>query len=329
MGRRGALETVTAVLVAFLEERTWEQAALARRVGVTTRTLRSCLLGLAESGVPLEADAENGSRVFWSVPAKWLPGAASLTEDEVSLCARILARTPRTTGRDRLLGRLLPGAGASSARNDLDARARESVLSAIEDALRDAAAVRASYRSTAHGVARERTISIQRIAYGEPVRVVGHCHRTNELRWFRVDRFESVSRATSEPFVRVDATLVHGFIRESLDGFHGSASAAEVSFVLKDPSARWAIANLPPMDAVVSSVPDEGWRVVVRTSGLDVLARWLVGLGAAARVETPELRDRVARLAEDALAVNGGPRLAKARARPRDAEGQRRVAPKG
>lgn len=50
MGQRSATEAVVAVILAFLEERTWIQAELARRVGVGVPRLRKVLDQLSSEG---------------------------------------------------------------------------------------------------------------------------------------------------------------------------------------------------------------------------------------------------------------------------------------
>jgi hypothetical protein len=83
MGRRSGTETAIAVLAAFIGKNTWEQASLARRVGVTSRTLRVCLDDLVRHGVPLERFDESQREIWWSVRKGWLPDAAPLGADDL------------------------------------------------------------------------------------------------------------------------------------------------------------------------------------------------------------------------------------------------------
>lgn len=71
------------------------------------------------------------------------------------------------------------------------------------------------------------------------------------------------------------------------------------SFVVEEAEARWVVGNLPgPME--VESIPG-GRRFTTITAGVLRLARFVVGLGGAARIETPELAAVARELARGAL----------------------------
>src|SRR5690349_17839899 len=93
MGRRSGTVTISHVLVAFLEQKTWRQAALAKRVGVARKTLVRVLNELREAGMPLEQD-EDPPQVFWSVPKNWFPGAVAFHDEDLVDLARLLQRLP-------------------------------------------------------------------------------------------------------------------------------------------------------------------------------------------------------------------------------------------
>jgi len=84
MGTRDNYETVTRVMQAFVAQRTWQQAELARHVEVQPRALRSLLTSLLQSGMPLDKDEEH-PHVYWSVPPHWFPSPRN-----VSLPSRIV-----------------------------------------------------------------------------------------------------------------------------------------------------------------------------------------------------------------------------------------------
>lgn len=62
MSKRSAAETVSRIFWAFIEEPSWLQPALARRVGVSVRTLRARLEELERGGVPLDWDEDAAPR---------------------------------------------------------------------------------------------------------------------------------------------------------------------------------------------------------------------------------------------------------------------------
>ncbi|MEM9692798.1 MAG: WYL domain-containing protein [Myxococcota bacterium] len=81
------------------------------------------------------------------------------------------------------------------------------------------------------------------------------------------------------------------------------ASPIRVAFTVSDPEARWVKDTLPiPMK--LEPEPDGGIRATAETAGIQALARFLVGLGEAARAETPELIRAVHHLAQGALAAH-------------------------
>ena len=82
MGRRTSSATVTKNIMALLDQPTWTQASLARRVGVKARTIRTHLNDLVEAGVPLERE-EDHPHVYWSVPRGWFPGGHVLGDEQI------------------------------------------------------------------------------------------------------------------------------------------------------------------------------------------------------------------------------------------------------
>lgn len=298
VGRRSSSETIAAILVAFIRQPTWAQADLARHCGVSTRTVRRKLTELELAGMPFDRD-EEAPHVYWSVPKGWLPGAVSLELDQAEAAARLLARLPATKLQASLL-LLLRGPRASTA----GARYDEAVVQHLEDGARQRVAVRFQYYSASSGRLSWRSASIHRIHYGDPARCLATCHRHDELRWFRVDRIQRAEIHAEESYQSVDEDELNRFARESISGFHGHAAAEESVFFVRMPEARWVVDTLPgPFP--VQHLPN-GIRVQAYTSALTELARFVVGLGAAATAESPGLRQEVLRLAAGATRANHG-----------------------
>ena len=293
MGRRSGGETALGIVAAFHIEATWEQARLARHVGVEVRTLRRALDDLARFGMPVESEVENHSRVYWSVPDAW---RRTLDTNEISACARLLMRLPATRERDALLARFLHAPPRPVLNDAVDERVTE----VLEDALRARVAVRMDYRSTTNASAVERTVSVQRLFYGEHRRFVAVCHRSNTLKWFRVDRASAASLDRDAPFFSRTEEDVASFVADGVAGYHGDEPATVVRFFVKNPEARWAIDDLSHEHMTLQRT-DDGVVVTLRTTAVVALARRLVGLGDAVRIETPDLRRRVVALARAAL----------------------------
>jgi predicted DNA-binding transcriptional regulator YafY len=171
-------------------------------------------------------------------------------------------------------------------------------LERIEEAAAKRLALRCRYLSS-RGRDAWRHLSVQRIVPGPPVRLVAYCHRSERLKWFRVDNVAAAALDPDEPFVRAPVDQVEAMIRSSLDGFADQGPPARYSFLVRLPEARWVAKNL--LDGMRAEEIDGGIRVTVETTALPRLARYVVGLGGAARCETPALLEAVAELAQGAL----------------------------
>lgn len=102
-----------------------------------------------------------------------------------------------------------------------------------------------------------------------------------------------------EAFREADPQELDAHMRASLDGFHQGGLASEHAFFVREPDARWVARNL--IDTMRYEEVPGGIRVRVVTAGLPRLARYVVGLGGAAKPLTSELESAVASLARGAL----------------------------
>jgi len=302
VGRRGTHDSVIDVFVAFMEQRSWSQAELSRRIGVGVATIRKLLLRLQAGGLPLERD-EDHPHVYWSIRKGWLPGGVALAGDDVRAALRLLARVASSASRDRLITRLLalspdvPRPLTNSAR-----QVGEDVLAIIEDAAAKRVALHFDYLSGGRGTRGWRSASVHQLEYGETTRFVATCHRTGDLKRFRVDRVLAARVDTADGFRPPDPDALPRFLATSIDGFSGRGPAVRCAFVVRGETARWVQSNLPQGNFVIEPI-DDAIRVTTTTAGFEVLARFVVGLGEAATVETPQLGAEVARLAMGALAT--------------------------
>jgi predicted DNA-binding transcriptional regulator YafY len=322
VGRRSGTETAVAVLAAFIERRSWAQAALARRVGVSVRALRACLLSMEESGrFPLERE-DVPPHVVWRLPASWLPEGVALSRKDAQTTVRLLSRLAAEPARDRLLETLLGPTALLHARGDV-AEPEPAVLSAVEDACNGRLVLRVRYASTTSGPGSDaswRTLSVQQLLHGEHPRFVALERGKRGLRVFRVDRVVEARVVRDGFFQTCDGDELGAFIAASVDGFHGDGPVCRCVFFVRDPEARWVEGNLPVRGARIERVAG-GIRVEVETAGVVVLARFVVGLGGAARAEDVLLRRVVERLAREALASQPSTSPARRRVGPRETRG--------
>jgi predicted DNA-binding transcriptional regulator YafY len=309
VGQRSQSETVAALLKAFLDQRTWKQADLARLVGVQTATIRKQLEELRASGVPLESEKDH-PHVFWSVPKSWYPGGVLFSGEQITELFRQLSRLPKSGGRDQLIETVrkfvpaLPADRAPGAVVSPEATAREQqFLPIIEDAATQRVALRFRYYSASRGSEDTRHGSVHRVMPSPRASFLATCHRTGELKSFRVESVSDAKLDPNEPFRAADEKALEAHGRASLDGFHGSGAVTREAFFVSDPDARWVARNL--LDAMQAEPVPGGIRVTLETSALPVLGRFVVGLGGSAKALTPALQGEVARLARGALASMG------------------------
>lgn len=221
---------------------------------------------------------------------------------------RLLLRLPRSKTCDGLLGALGNAIGNCSVSDSGVHVARqagpqeEQFLTELEDHIGQRKALRFKYFTASRAALDWREASPYRVDLGPPVRFVAWCHRSKELRWFRLDHVQSIAAQANADFheALVD---VDGFIRASLDGFHEPMVPIECTFFVAETAARWVKYNLP--EGFHAADVAGGIEVTGRTAGMLPLARFVVGLGADARATTPELAAGVLELAEGSLHAHG------------------------
>jgi predicted DNA-binding transcriptional regulator YafY len=303
MGRRSGTETAIEILRAFVARRRWRQAELAREVGITVPALRKHLTSWS-TVVPLTSCTSHPD-VFWELPRDWHPAGVLLDGRAVGDLVRILARAPKSADRDLLIALLLrrhPSAPTVSAIAATELESEEQqFLPIVEDAAARRRVLRMKYFSARRGETDWRDVSVARIYPSAPPRFVAFCHRARELRLFRVSNIASAHVGTSEEFIASDPRSLDKRERGHVDGWCDDGEQdGELVFFVAAPHDRWVRRNLRP--GMRSESVDGGLRVVAPPSGLVAVARFVVGLGGAARSETPSLDAAVRALAEGALA---------------------------
>lgn len=301
VGQRSGTETVIELVQAFMERRTWSQADLARRLSMTTPAVRSKLQEL-QGPFRLERE-EDHPHVYWSVPRDWFPGGVLFKREQLPELMRQLSRLPRSKGREALMKTILahvPGADESAVVPPSMSDQEAEQLAIIEDAAARKVALSFRYFTANRGARSTRHASVLRIVLGPPARFVALCHRTNALKWFRVESVDHARLDEAEPFRPVTKREVDAFVAASVNGFNAGGAPQTLAFRVREPEARWVAMNLPsPMRA--EELSEGGLRITVETNAVQQVARFVVGLGAAAKVETPDLQRAVTALAREAL----------------------------
>jgi predicted DNA-binding transcriptional regulator YafY len=291
------------LVAAFIEQRTWKQADLARHVGTTTETIRHRLRELEAAGFKLEKQDEPPN-VYWSVPKNWMPGALAFKASEVKDLLRLVARSPKDALRDRVIETVLsrvagdfdPGIVKPAGISDDES----AWLALLEDAASSRAAVKMRYFSASRGKESWRHVSVHRVDVAAKPQFLATCHRADELRLFRVANVLEARLDRGETFRPTTHAAMTKFDRESFSGFRDDGPLVHCAFVVRDPEAAWIAKNLPDPNIRAEPAP-HGTRFTVDTPSIGVLARFVTGLGDIAHAETPELRRAIAALAAGAL----------------------------
>jgi predicted DNA-binding transcriptional regulator YafY len=305
MGKRNRSASVAKVMAAFFERRTWTQADLARTVGLSREAVVVVLHDLQESGIPLQSEPDH-PHVYWRMPRDWYPGGVLFRAEYVPDLLRYLSRLPASKGRNQLLAIVvsqLPGQGKLTPSVPLIARtaseADEQYLTIVEDAAGKRVALRMQYFTTSRRDIGDRHVSIHSVDVGPPGRFIATCHRTGQLKWFRVDGIVRARLDGQESYRGRADEDVRAFHGASLDGYKGDGAALECSFFVREPESTWVARNL--LDGMRPESLPGGVRVHTTTSAILRLARFVVSLGGAARPETGALAEAVAALARGAL----------------------------
>ena len=302
---------MTKVIRAFSDDHVWQQAELARHLGIEARRLRTILLSLSESGMPLVRTEEH-PHIFWAVPKDWFPGGVYVDEDEWDVLLQAVLHVPDETRRKKVLTRLFRGrvmGDLDGGIQRLEKRVPAQAVSPkvhqatllVQQAVLESRPLRMEYYSASSGKLTERVVSPQKLITEPHPRLVAYCHSNHELRWFRLDNIQSIELDRAGALHEVDMELVERHIAASPDGFH-DGTETEWSFVVSASAAAWVKGNLLPGMQVANERSD-GMRVVARGGAL-VVARFVVGLGGQAIAEQPQLRDLVRELAERSLTIH-------------------------
>ena len=182
---------------------------------------------------------------------------------------------------------------------------REEHRRLVEDAIKRGSALWMRYASQELGLTRARVVSAQCLVEWPHLHFLAHCHRRGELRYFRVSRMQHAKLTADTSYVKVSIGDIRAYLENSVNGYHDPIEPVAVAFFVRAPELRWVVDTLP-LAMQVEAVPG-GVRLSGRTAGIATLARYVVGLGAAARAETPELARAVHELARGAVAANSPP----------------------
>lgn len=313
VGQRTPTETLFGIVCAFVDRNTWSQADLARHLETRPETIRRRLIELQAGGFKLER-SEEPPQVYWSVPKNWFPGVLPFKADEVNDLLRLLGRARASELKARLLGVVVSrlsnlgqlasqtvGLDPAAARDAVGRDEEERWLAVVEDAISKKTPMKLRYYTASRRDESWRHVSVHRIDAGPRTHFIATCHRADALRRFRVSNVLEARLDSHEKLRPADAAALKAFDEESFGGYRQEGPVVRCAFVVREPESAWVARNLPDDRMVQESVAG-GIRFHTDTTAVTLIARFVVGLGDAARVESPELAEQVAALARGALA---------------------------
>lgn|GEM_PF-477520 len=317
MGQQNRYKSFARVVQAFVEQRTWAQAALARHVGISAKALHTLLEELQQSGMKLHRESDP-PQVYWSVEKSWYPGGILLSDEDYPTLLRAAFELPESRGRRSLLGKILGPMASPEVAERVSARksseSEDLSYDVVQAALLEGKPLRIRYLSQSRGAEGSRIVSPQKLISHPHARLVAWCHQAKGLRWFRLDNVLKANIDETAKFIAVNADEVNRMLQESVDGFHEPQpnGPGELGFFVRFPEANWVKRNLlSSMRVDESGSTREGLRIVCGAGGTPVVARFIVGLGEAARAEGALLSGLVLELAAGATRQHaGGPKRA-------------------
>jgi predicted DNA-binding transcriptional regulator YafY len=292
---------------------------LARRLGVSVRTIYRDLEHMQDANVPLYYDDEK--KAYRLTENFHLPPLHFDSDELLTLITTLgfMRRSGPAAHRrtaDALVDKLLaalPG-GLRSAAGDLDrvlvidplpsrSVEDEQIVTALERAVQTRRRVTIRYAALNQGGQEsERTIRPYGLAHrGTALYVIGFCESRQDLRTFRVGRIRTIKvlPQTFEPPADFD-------LDQYLLDLWGITDGPEMHVRLRflPQVAQLAQETRWHHTQQVTREPDGGAIVTFTTRGRDELARWLAGYGGNVVVlDPPELREAVLALGRDIVAA--------------------------
>lgn len=290
---------------------------LARRFGVTVRTVYRDLRALEDAGVPVRSDAGR-----WDVEDSYRLRPVHFTPQEVLALAAAL-----DFARRRDLGGTAAASALEKLRAVMSGRQQElaagldqtlvvdpvpaqslppnpAVEQALTRAVQDGRLLRLWYHSLAGDEPTERVVRPYGLAYrGTALYLIGYCELRGELRTFRANRIQRAEvlpgHCRRPPDFDLEAYLT------DIWGIEGGP-LLDIRVRFSPPVARLATETRWHPTQAIEEEPDGSVVLCLRTRGLNEIARWLAGYGRAVEVlAPPELRAAVRAIGEGIVARYG------------------------
>lgn len=289
---------------------------LARRFGVSLKTIRRDLSDMEAAGVPLFSD-----KGVWRMVGSARQASLDLTETEaVALffalsCYRAMPAPPMGTEAEKAISKLTPllppGAEAAlaasggcysvsfSSAQGYDGK--EEMIDTIEYAMEKGIVLRISYASPAAAEVTEREFDPYALHFAASQwYLIGYCHLRGELRMLRVDRILACDE-TDGQFVRPPDFSVRDYLGNAWRVMRGQAVHVVVDF---SPEVRpWVGRAAWHPTQRLEEAPDGWLRMHLDVPETSEVTDWILSYGGGAIVREPaSLRQSVHEALQQAVA---------------------------
>jgi predicted DNA-binding transcriptional regulator YafY len=279
---------------------------LAKRTGVTTRTIRRDLEALQSAGFPLYDEQHDGKK-YWTLEQRAFRRLddTGFTLAELSALyfsrtlVECLAATPFQqdvrSAFDKLAGTLTPGMRQFLDRLPLviqakgepgahPTAARGKRISQLLDATLHHRRVTMRYHSFSSSREKDYTIDPYRLVFAQgALYVVAFVAEYQQFRTFAVDRIRAMS-VTEERFE--PAELAEDMFAHSL-GVHQGSPPERIEIAFEPRLAPYVRERLWHASQEVREMPDGGVTLTLNVSNDQALRSWILGFGSLARVVSP------------------------------------------
>ncbi|MGI9240132.1 MAG: helix-turn-helix transcriptional regulator [Verrucomicrobiales bacterium] len=305
------IDRLTAMILMLQSHRVVTAEQMAGHFEISVRTVYRDVAALGEAGVPIVAEAgvgyalmrgyhmppvvfteEEAAAIFMSSELTEQFGDDSLKRSMRAAMLKIRAVLPDE--RRDYLGRL--GNAVSVVGPSTRGLGDERFLMPVQEAVVRRRCLELEYDTGGRGEITQRTVEALGVAfYGRRWHLIGWCQRRQAIRDFRLDRIQSLE-VLDTTFDGHEAFVLMDYLRHEVD--------PDELIPVKFQCDRWVIDRvLAEMPAQLVQRSDQaGGRCEIEALAysLDWLAGWLLGLGAAAEVLSPEmLRAKVAAAANE------------------------------
>ena len=283
--------------------------SLAEDLGVSKRTISRDVEFLKDSlNAPLEYDARR--RGFYYTEAGYSIGLLKLTEGELLalyLSHNLLRKCKGTPYGPSVLSAFQKicsylqesvniDFGLLSAAVDFDLeplRGEEKKVAAHFAAIGEAIQKKETLKLLHYSIKRdswcERLVDPYQLRYFRGAwYLVGYCHLRRAVRIFALDRIRELHR-TASTYTLPDSFNPGDYLQDAFQMFKGVA-IYRVKIHFSPAQARWIREKQWHPSQQIAENPDGSLVLIMHTSGLDQVKRWVLSFGAQARVlEPPEL----------------------------------------